>query len=138
MSDRDLMIHIMNSLPEQYDPVIDNLEIRLMKNEEDPDYLMLDSLREKLSDRYARIMDKEDSKSERDKGLSSSDQKFKGLCNICGKYGHKAKYCPEKKSNQEKGKGSGNRNNGEIQRNNCTYNHRRENENKSHPRQYNE
>ena len=44
MSDRDQMIHIMNSLPEQYDPVINNLEIHLMKNEEGPDYLMLDSL----------------------------------------------------------------------------------------------
>ena len=33
-----------DSLPEQYDPVMDNLEICLMKNEEDPNYLTLDSL----------------------------------------------------------------------------------------------
>ena len=44
MSDRDLMIHIMNSLPEQYDPVIYNLKIHLMTKEEDPNYLTLDSL----------------------------------------------------------------------------------------------
>ena len=66
-------------------------------------------------------MDKEDSKIECDKGLSNREQNFKGLCNICGKYGHKAKFCPEKKSNREKGQQFGNRNNGEIQRNNCTY-----------------
>ena len=32
-------------------------------------------------------MDKEDSRIECDKGLSSSDQNFKGLCNICGSMG---------------------------------------------------
>ncbi len=46
MSDCDLMIHIMNSLPEQYNPIVDNLEIRLMKKDDDPEKLMLDDLRE--------------------------------------------------------------------------------------------
>ena len=94
MTDRDLMIHIMNSLPEQYDPIVDNLEIRLMKKDDDPEKLTLDDLREKLSDRYARIIDKEEHKNEQDKGLSGNFQKqFKGTCRYCGKFGHKAIEC---------------------------------------------
>ncbi len=46
MTDCNLMIHIMNSLPEQYDPIVDNLEIRLMKKDNDPEELMLDDLQE--------------------------------------------------------------------------------------------
>ncbi len=49
MTDCDLMIHIMNNLPEQYGPIVDNLEIRLMKKDDDPEKLTLDDLREKLS-----------------------------------------------------------------------------------------
>ncbi len=44
MTDHDLMIYIMNSLPKQYDPIVYNLEIRLMKKDYDPDKLMLDDL----------------------------------------------------------------------------------------------
>jgi len=62
----------MSSLPEQYDPVVDNLEIRLMKKDNDPDKLMLDDLQEKLSDRYACIIDKEEHKSEIDKELNGN------------------------------------------------------------------
>lgn len=102
MSERDLMIHIMNSLPEQYDPVIDNLEIRLMKDVDDENYLTLDHLREKLSDRYARIMDKEERRDERDKGLRANDEYFKGTCHQCGKYGHRKQHCPENRNEQEK------------------------------------
>ncbi len=69
----------MNSLPELYDPIVDNLEIQLMKKEDDPDKLTLDDLREKLSDRYAQIIDREEHKSERDKGLNGNfPGKFKG------------------------------------------------------------
>ncbi len=49
--------HIMNWLPEQYNPIVDHLEIRLMKKDNDPDKLTLDNLYEKLRDRYAHIID---------------------------------------------------------------------------------
>ncbi len=73
----------MSSLPEQYDPVVDNLEIRLMKKDNDPDKLMLDDLQDKLSDRYACIIDKEEHKSEIDKELNGKfQQQFKGSMKI--------------------------------------------------------
>ncbi len=52
-TDCDLMIHTIKNLPERYDPNVDNLEIRLIKKDVDPDKLPLDDLQEKLSDRYA-------------------------------------------------------------------------------------
>ncbi len=62
-----------------------------MKKDDDPDKLTLDDLKEKLSDRYACIIDKEEHKSEKDKGLNGNfQQQFKGLCSYCGKYGHRA------------------------------------------------
>lgn len=36
-SQHDLMIHIMNSLAEQYDPIVNNVEKRLMKKDDDQD-----------------------------------------------------------------------------------------------------
>ncbi len=65
-----------------------------MKKDNDPEKLMLDDLREELSDRYAHIIDKEDHKIKQDKGLSENFQKqFKGTCQYCRNFGHKAMKC---------------------------------------------
>ncbi len=104
MNHFDLIIHNMNSLLEQYDPIVDNLEIRLMKKDDDPDKLTLDDLQEKLSDRYAHIIDKEEHKSEKDKGLHGNFQQQFKLCRYCEKYGCRAAEC--KSCLQDEAKGS--------------------------------
>ncbi len=37
MTDHDMMIHIMKKLHKQYNPIVDNLDLRLMKKDDDPD-----------------------------------------------------------------------------------------------------
>ncbi len=103
MTDRNLMILTMNSLPKQYDPFVDKLEIRLMKKDDDPDKLTLDDLQEKLSGRYTHIIDKEEHKREKDKGLNRNfQQQFKGLCRYCGKYGHRVAVCKSRLQDEAK------------------------------------
>ncbi len=57
----------MNRLPEQCNPIVDNLEIRLVKKDNYPDKLMLDNFCERLSDRYGGIIYKEEQKNKQDK-----------------------------------------------------------------------
>ena len=49
MSDEDFMIHVLNNLTEDYDVVLDGLESRLMLNENDPNKLTIEDVRDKLS-----------------------------------------------------------------------------------------
>ncbi len=110
MTDSNLMIHIMKSPPEQYDHIVDNLETRLMKKDDDPYKLTLDDLQEKLSDRYARIIDMEEHESEKDKGLDGNfQQQFKGLFRYCGKYAHRAAVCKSRLLDLAKGSIQGQR-----------------------------
>ena len=90
--ERDLMLHVLNNLTPEYECVLDDLE-----NQFNDGTLTLEHIREKLSGRYERIKENRREKvlEERVMGAVSGKQ-FKGLCNHCGKYGHKAAWCPEK------------------------------------------
>ena len=53
MSDMEVMIHVLNNLPEEYDVVLDSLETHIVSTGEDK--LALKALQEKLNSRFEMI-----------------------------------------------------------------------------------
>jgi len=107
-----IMIHIMNNLPSAYDNLIDNLEDKL---EASTDPLTLESLREKLSEKYEKIkmrkrFKNDESDPDEDEKALFAGGKFKGRCHYCRKFGHKASECRKKKNdNGQEATGKGRR-----------------------------
>ena len=90
ISDEDLMIHVLNNLPEEYDNLVEDLEDRI---EASNDPLTIKTLRERLRMKYERIMKR---KNVDENALIGQ---FKGTCRVCGKMGHKGYQCPDKNKN---------------------------------------
>ncbi len=87
MSDMELMIHILNNLPEEYDVVLDSFETCLVSTGEAR--LTLESLREKSNSRFERIISKERENDCNEKALAAGfNVQFKGTCRKCGEYGY--------------------------------------------------
>ena len=118
ISDRALMIHVLASLPSEYDVIIDNLNEKLSST--GADALTTQFLQDKLAERYYKIrQDASDVKSLRndkalmslvrslqeasldDAALAAFVKQFKGTCNNCGQYGHKKVNCPELATSDE-------------------------------------
>ena len=95
ISEKDLMLHVMNNLPKEYEVILDGLESRIDKS--GAEKLTIEVIREKLNGRYERIKKsvKADDRTERSL-LATFPNQFKGTCYNCGKYGHKGSDCPEK------------------------------------------
>ena len=107
VSDMDMMIHIINNLPKDYDAITDQLEIEL-----DGKFgytLDISNIREWLRNKFNKIKrrlnvkDKYDLEGEDDereeKAVSASIKKdFKGCCSHCGKWGHRGSDCRDKKN----------------------------------------
>ena len=94
ISDQDFLLHIFNNFPKEYDVILDGLESRLGETSDKAP--TLETIGEKLSERYARIkkeVDNDDNDGrEHERALSAKDwhpPQFKGTCHKCGKYGHK-------------------------------------------------
>ena len=108
ISEKDLMVHILNNLPMEYDSVSDSLETQLDKTGSEK--LTLELIREKLARQHERIeknikeTDKREHRNE-EKALANFPKQFKGLCYNCGKYGHKGADCPDKKTQTQYKKG---------------------------------
>jgi gag-polypeptide of LTR copia-type/Zinc knuckle len=101
ISDVDLIIHILNNLPEDFENLIENLESEIESSNMD-----LDKLKSRLRAKYTRLLEKEDKPSKRnvkvDKVLVSKENGgFKGACQNCGEYGHKAANCKKKASKKD-------------------------------------
>ena len=92
IDDEFLILHILNNLPSEYDNVVENLEERV---DSVINPLGIEDVRQKLSEKFEKMKIrkkiKEDSEDEDDQALFTT--KFKGRCNKCGKFGHKAKDC---------------------------------------------
>ena len=87
------MLHVLNNLMPEYACFLDDLE-----NLFNDGTLTLDHLREKLSGRYKRIKEDRRVKVLEERVMQTASRKqFKGMCNNCGEYGHKAAWCPEKR-----------------------------------------
>ena len=106
VDDEFLILHILNNLPSEYDNVVENLEERV---DSVLNPLGIEDIRQKLSEKYEKMRlrrkFKEDSDDEDERALFVA--KFKGRCNKCGKFGHKAKDCRsnvdnDKEKNQKK------------------------------------
>ena len=106
VDDEFLILHILNNLPSEYDNVVENLEERV---DSVLNPLGIEDIRQKLSEKYEKMRlrrkFKEDSDDEDERALFVA--KFKGRCNKCGKFGHKAKDCRsnvdnDKEKNQRK------------------------------------
>ena len=61
------MIHILNNLPKEYDVIFDGLENRLTSDGDDT--LIIEVMREKMSNRYEKIKNENEEKKENGKRL---------------------------------------------------------------------
>jgi len=101
VTDEDLMIHILNNLPKDYDAIVEQLEDDLAAS--GPNKLTLERVRDKLRIKFQRLH-RDDAADQKETALAAGNflPKFKGLCRVCGKQGHKGSDCW-----QNKNKGSG-------------------------------
>ena len=102
IKDKSFMLHILNSLPMEYESIVETMERDLGAG-----ILTIDDLKEQVRSKYRRLTKKMNVK-EDELALTASYNKykkkqgFKGNCRICGKYGHKAADCWENKNNKNK------------------------------------
>ncbi len=98
----DVMIHVLNNFPEEYDVVLDSLETHLVSNGEDR--LTLEFLSKKSNSRFERIISNEREKYHNEKALAAGfNVQFKGTRCKYGEYGHKSdsQKCPENQGTME-------------------------------------
>ena len=101
ISYEDMMIHIMNNLPQEYDTVVEVMERKL---NDLVDLLTLRNLKNELLLKYNRIKkniemneESENEEADKDTTLFGYTKQFKGRCYNCNKFGHKKEDCPKLK-----------------------------------------
>jgi hypothetical protein len=103
MSDDQFLLHLLNNLTKEYEPEVKDLEKRIGSS---TDPLDIEEVREDLSLRYERLgKTDDDSDSDDEEHALYVGGQFKGRCNKCGKYGHKAAECRSKPGDDNKFKG---------------------------------
>ena len=93
IDDDDMMLHIINNIPEDYDIIVDRVTRELSNKT-----LTLDSLLEDLQEKFERIKTKKGYKGE----TSFYAKQIKTRCHSCGKIGHKKENCWENEDNKDK------------------------------------
>ena len=102
ITDKSFMLHVLNSLPTEYESIVETMERDLGAG-----ILTIDDMKEQVRSKYRRLTKRMNIK-EDELALSATNNKmkkkqgFKGNCRICGKYGHKAADCWENKNNKNK------------------------------------
>ena len=101
ISEDDMLIHILNNLPNDYINIVELLERKIGV---DSDSLTLIDLRDELTTKYQRILKarkvkEEDLNEDNEDDTALLAGKFKGRCRKCGKFGHKAAQCKSTTSN---------------------------------------
>jgi len=93
LSERDVMIHILGTLPKEYGTTVDMAKKDLMAGS-----LTIEGLRELLRIKHEKIKGG-------NKDVSLFVKQYKGMCNVCGKLGHKSVDCfrlPQNKNKKDK------------------------------------
>ena len=108
ISPEDFLHQILNSLPNQYDGLAEQLQQDI--NRKDDYKLTIIRMIDQLGLKYAKLrMNKKNSDTNSDEMALVGYNQFKGKCNFCGKIGHKLVDCwdrkksPDKKKNSKKG-----------------------------------
>jgi hypothetical protein len=111
MTEVDLIIHILSNLLEEYEVVVSKIEEKLKIS---PSALQLEDVRvDCYSTEKGLSSTTFEALSELDKtALAAFIKQFKGLCNKCGKYGHKSADCKtnNNKDDNHNNKSGGNNN----------------------------
>jgi gag-polypeptide of LTR copia-type len=130
ISKMDLIIHILQNLPKEYETTLERLE-----NDLENDVATLDRVKEKLRTKFERLqrgksmpdnalLVNEKTKSVQGKSTPApkgqdgalincgKSQAYKGVCTYCGIYGHKASNCL-KRLNKGTSNGNKNKSNGD-------------------------
>ena len=114
MTDKSLIIHVLNNLPKDYDMEIKMLEMRMQQLKEQGKELSVEDVRTELNLRYERIKRNNPPQKAVEYAYYMGG-KFKGKCHWCGKIGHKTAECRLRISGKPKlvgnnGKNSSNNN----------------------------
>ena len=99
LPDKSLILHVLNSLPEQYELEVKMLEHKMELLKEKNKEIGIEDVRNELNLKYERL--KMQVKPTMDHAYYMGT-KFKGKCNYCGKYGHKSTECRFRNSNSNK------------------------------------
>ena len=93
IDDTDMMLHIINNLPDEYEVIIDRVTKELSNKT-----LTLESLQEDLQEKFERMKTKKSGSQE----TALYSKQVKTRCHGCGKIGHRKEDCWELESNKEK------------------------------------
>jgi Reverse transcriptase (RNA-dependent DNA polymerase)/gag-polypeptide of LTR copia-type len=107
ITEEDMMIHIINNLPQEYDAITDQLEVEL--DSKKGYQLSVPKIKERLRNKFNKMkkrIGKEPNKDhdydeEKEERALTMKAKFKGQCTHFGKWGHKSSDCRDKKKNEE-------------------------------------
>ena len=111
ISDEDLIIHIINNLPDAYEAVCDQIENE-MNDENRVFEVSLDMVKDRLRSKYLKMLRKTNLKHNAGKSTTFSEDAmyagkyFKGKCHHCGKQGHKSVDCKDKKGKSDNNGGN--------------------------------
>ena len=100
-SEIDVLEHVLNNVPADYDVTIESLLDRVGAA---TNPLTITELRTKLRNRFKKLNPSQSSKNDYNEGETALFAGgFKGKCNNCGKMGHKARDCRDKKDGKKAG-----------------------------------
>ena len=110
-SDEELLEHALNNLPKEYEHVVAKLEDRL-GDASNP--LTIEDLRDELNLKYERMGFRNGKGGGKHSGGGNDGEDaaffaggYKGKCNACGEWGHKAKFCKKTKQGGNDNPGGG-------------------------------
>jgi hypothetical protein len=95
MSEMEIIVHILNKLPREYESVVEQIEGDLNNGLT----VDLEKVKNKLRSKFGRIKNNIFKIPSRitEGALFAVKEGFKGNCRKCGEYGHKAAKCPKRR-----------------------------------------
>jgi gag-polypeptide of LTR copia-type len=100
VDDEDLVIHILNNLPKEYDSLVESIEENLNKGADEE--VTVKRVRERVRARFRRMaLRHSDPDTQEDVALLASGKKVKTRCGQCGKIGHKKEDCWDNPKNKK-------------------------------------